>query len=301
MSDDSSARVGLPERRAALVRLGRASTTFDTADAVHTEARTRLLERLHLFNISPTSVLDLGSATGKGTAELATVYPQAQIVAIDLSRPMARRTLRRCSGLDSASPVIGDAEQLPLMENSFDLVFANLLLPWCDPRAAFAEIARVLRAGGLTLFTTVGPDTLQEVRRAWRREVDNEIHVHGFVDMHDLGDLAARSGLVEPVMDVDRLQVTYRDPGRLVDDLRACGATNVAYGRRTQLTGAARWQAFCERLAAQRVGGELSISVELIFGQAWGTAGVVTSGDGAVRISVEELARKLPGGGASGR
>ena len=300
MSDDSSARVGLPERRAALVRLERASATFDTADAVHTEARIRLLDRLRLFNISPTSVLDLGSATGKGTTELAALYPQAQIVAIDLSRPMARRTLQRCSDLDSAGPVIGDAEQLPLMENSFDLVFANLLLPWCDPRAVFAEIGRVLRAGGLTLFTTVGPDTLQEVRRAWR-EVDNDIHVHGFVDMHDLGDLAVRSGLVEPVMDVDRLQVTYRDPGRLVDDLRACGATNVAYGRRTQLTGAARWQAFCERLAAQRVGDELSISVELIFGQAWGTAGVVASGDGAVRISVEDLARKLPGRGTGGR
>ena len=300
MTDDSPARIGLPERHAAMARLGRASTTFDAADAVHTEARTRLLERLKLFRLAPTRVVDLGSATGKGTVELAKLYPQAQILAIDLSGPMTARAHRRCASLDTASPVLGDAEQLPLMESSVDLVFANLLLPWCDPQAVFREVARVLRAGGLTLFTTVGPDTLQEVRRAWR-EVDNDVHVHGFVDMHDLGDLAARSGLAEPVMDVDRLQITYSDPGRLVDDLRACGATNVAYGRRTQLTGAGRWRAFSEQLDAQRVGGVLSISVELIFGQAWGTAGVALGGDGAVRISVEELARKLPGSGANER
>ena len=119
--------------------------------------------------------------------------------------------------------------------------------------------------------------------------------------MHDLGDLAARSGLAEPVMDVDRLQVTYGDLGRLVGDLRATGSTNVAYGRRTQLTSAGRWRAFCEQLEAQRVEGVLSISVELIFGQAWGTVGMAMGGDGAVRISAEELARKLPSEGANGR
>ena len=300
MTDNSSARVGLPEKHAAMVRLERASTTFDTADAVHTEARIRLLERLQLFKLTPVRVVDLGSATGKGTAELARLYPEAQILAIDLSSPMAEHTHRRCLSLDTASPLIGDAERLPLMENSVDLVFANLLLPWCDPQTVFREVARVLRAGGLMLFTTVGPDTLQEVRRAWR-EVDSDIHVHGFVDMHDLGDLAARSGLAEPVMDVDRLQVTYEKPARLVDDLRASGATNVAYGRRTQLTGVSRWRAFCEQLEAQRVGGVISISVELIFGQAWGTVGMAMGGDGTVRISAEELARKLPGEGANGR
>ena len=300
MTDNSSARVGLPERHAAMVRLGRASTTFDTADVVHTEARTRLIERLQLFRLNPVRVVDLGSATGKSTAELAKLYPEAQIMAIDLSRPMVEFTRQRCLNLDTVSPLIGDAERLPLMENSVDLVFANFLLPWCDPQAVFREVARVLRADGLMLFTTVGPDTLQEVRRAWR-EVDSDVHVHGFVDMHDLGDLAARSGLAEPVMDVDRLQVTYGDLSRLVGDLRATGSTNVAYGRRTQLTSAVRWGAFCEQLEVQRVEDVLSISVELIFGQAWGTVGMAMGGDGAVRISAEELARKLPSEGANGR
>lgn len=279
-----------------MARLARAAATFDTADVVHSEARTRLLERLRLFRLAPHRVLDLGSATGKGTTELAALYPQAEVLAIELSGPMAQRTRSRCASIDSATPLVGDAQQLPLAENSIDLVFANLLLPWCDPQAVLGEIARVLRGGGLALFTTVGPDTLQEVRRAWS-DVDDHVHVHGFVDMHDLGDLAARAGLVEPVMDVDRLQVTYGDLGGLVADLRACGATNVAFGRRTQLTGPGRWRAFCERLEARRAEGVLAISVELVFGQAWGAVASASAGDGAVRISVDQLTRQLPGGG----
>ena len=209
MTEETSARIGWPERRAAMRRFARAAATFDGCDAVHTEARNRLLERLGLLGLNPRRVLDLGSATGKATARLAERYPDAQIVAVDLCGPMAERTRTRCRGLRSAMPVVGDAQRLPLGTDSMDLVFANLVLPWCDPRAVFAELARVLREGGLALFSSVGPDTLCEVRRAWA-QVDGFVHVHGFVDMHDLGDLMARAGLAEPVVDVDRLRVTYR-------------------------------------------------------------------------------------------
>ena len=140
-----------------------------------------------LLGLNPRRVLDLGSATGKATAQLAARYPDARIVSVDLCGPMAERTRRRCRGLPSAMPVVGDAQRLPLGTDSMDLVFANLVLPWCDPRAVFAELARVLREGGLALFSSVGPDTLSEVRRAWA-QVDRFVHVHGFVDMHDLGD-----------------------------------------------------------------------------------------------------------------
>ena len=284
---------GLPDRRAALIRLRRASATFDDADAVHSEARARLLARLPLFKLDPRRIVDLGAATGKASPELAALYPDARILAMDLCRHMASRSMDRCRHLDRVSAITGDAERMPLRDGSIDLVFANLLLPWCDPGEVFGEAARVLRDGGLLLFTTVGPDTLGEVREAWS-EVDDGLHVHGFADMHDLGDLANRSGLAEPVLDIDRLTVTYPDVGGLVSDLRACGATNVAHGRRSQLTGRARWNAFCERLESQRTGAGLPISVELIFGQAWGTGRAAAQGGGdQVSISVDEMTRRL--------
>ena len=288
--------IGLPERRAAQRRFNRASSTFDAADAVHGEARGRLLERLKFFKLTPRCVVDLGAATGRASVELAAAFPRARVVTLDLSQSMIRTAARRCASVDHVTAVVGDAERLPFADGTVDVIFANLLLPWCDPQVVFAEAARVLAEGGLLLFTSVGPDTLQEVRRAWA-QVDDAIHVHGFIDMHDLGDLLGRAGLAEPVMDVDRLRVTYPEVERLVEDLRACGATNVAHGRRVPMTGSGRWGAFCDRLNAKRTGNELAISVELIFGQAWGTGGVgrQLAEDGTVGISVEEMTRKLRG------
>ena len=83
------------------------------------------------------------------------------------------------------------------------------------PRACSTE-------GGAVLFATLGPDSLQEVRAAFAA-VDDRIHVHAAFDMHDLGDLALAAGLAEPVLDVDRIEVTYRASAGLVRDLRGMG------------------------------------------------------------------------------
>jgi malonyl-CoA O-methyltransferase len=168
----------------------------------------------------------------------------------------------------SVAIVGGDAERLPLKSHCVDLVFANFVLPWCRPDAVFAETARVLAEGGAVSFATLGPDSLKEVREAFAA-VDDRIHVHAAFDMHDLGDLAMAAGLAEPVLDVDRLSVTYADVGALVRDLRAMGGVNVALGRRRGLTGRTRWARFAQRLGPK--GGErLSVTVELVLGQAFG-------------------------------
>ncbi|MEE8093007.1 MAG: methyltransferase domain-containing protein [Gammaproteobacteria bacterium] len=285
-------QIGLPERVAAMRGFERAGATFDNADVVHSEARRRLLERLQLVRLEPACIVDLGSATGKGGAELAAAFPEARVVAIDRSLAMVKRTQARCASFALATAVAGDAERLPLADTSADLIFANLLLPWCAPDIVFGEAARVLREGGLLTFTTVGPGTLGEVRRAWAA-IDDAIHVHGFIDMHDIGDLAVRAGLTEPVMDVDTLEVTYRDTASLAADLRACGAANVAAGRRTTLTGRKRWSAFRDALEATRSDGRYAVTVELIFGQAWGGGAGALNERGEAVISLEEMARQL--------
>ncbi len=291
---NSPTQIGLPERAAAMRGFDRAGATFDFADAVHSETRRRLLERLQLVRLKPACIVDLGAATGKGSAELAAAYPQARVIAIDRSMAMLERTQARCASVALAA-VAGDAERLPLIDSSVDLIFANLLLPWCAPDVVFSEAARVLRKGGLLTFTTVGPDTLTEVRRAWAR-IDSAIHVHGFIDLHDIGDLALRSGLTEPVIDVDTLHVSYRDTVSLAADLRACGAANVAAGRRMTLTGRKRWSAFRDALEATRSDGRFAVTVELIFGQAWGrgTGGIRERGEAV--ISLGDMLRQLKRG-----
>jgi malonyl-CoA O-methyltransferase len=148
-------------------------------------------------------------------------------------------------------------------------VFANLVLPWCRPQALFEEAARVLEPDGLLLFSTLGQDSLAEIRRAWAA-VDDRLHVHAAFDMHDLGDLALAAGLGDCVMDVDRLTVTYEGVPRLVADLRACGAVNVAAGRRRGLTGRSRWRGFEHALRAGVDGPRFGVTIELVFGHAFG-------------------------------
>jgi malonyl-CoA O-methyltransferase len=255
----------LPEKRAARRAFDRAAG-FDAASFLHDEARARLLERLALLRAQPKLVLDLGCATGRGANALALRYPGARVLAVDSSRGMLRAAAASAAG--SVAVVGGEAERLPLQSHCVDLVFANLVLPWCRPDAVFAEVARVLTQGGAVSFATLGPDSLREVREAFAA-VDDRIHVHAAFDMHDLGDLALNAGLAEPVLDVDRIEVTYADVAALARDLRASGGVNVALGRRRVLTGPARWHRFEQRLMPP--GGErLRVTVELIFGQAFG-------------------------------
>ena len=186
----------------------------------------------------------------------------------------------------------GAAAALPLTAGAVELILANLVLPWCRPERLFAEAARVLADGGALLFATLGPDSLQEVRAAFAA-VDDRIHVHAAFDMHDLGDLAMAAGLAEPVLDVDRIEVTYADVAGLVRDLRAVGAVNVAGGRRRSLTGPRRWGRFVERLP-RGADGRLAVTVELILGQAWGPGPVARpkAGSSEIRVPVERVRRR---------
>lgn len=261
------ARDALPSPRAARTAFERAGGRFADASVVHDETRRELLSRLELMRIDPRRIVDLGCAHGAGASALAGRYPRARVLAVDTSPAMLAAARRRCGTL--ADWLCADAERLPLPARAAELVFANMLLPWCRPERLFAEAARILDVSGLFMFSTLGPDSLGQLRRAWAG-ADDSIHVHGFFDMHDLGDLLVGAGLAEPVLDVDRIELTYTDVRSLVGDLRASGGINVAAGRRRGLTGRGRWDAFEQALLSGSRGGRFAVTLELIFGQAWG-------------------------------
>jgi malonyl-CoA O-methyltransferase len=247
----------------------RASGTYDAAAAVQGEIRTRLLERLDIVRLQPTAVLDLGAGTGHSSRELKRRYPAAQVIALDSSLSMLRASASHQRFLRKFAPVCADAHRLPLRSQSFDLLLSNLVLEWChDPDAVFAEAARVLRPKGLFMFTTLGPDTLKEVRELWRG-VDPFTHVHRFIDMHDFGDALLRAGFAEPVMDTERLTVTYRDLPALLAEIRGSGARNLAQGRPRGLTGRERGAVVRSRSEELARNGPLRISVEVVHGHAW--------------------------------
>jgi len=271
----------------------RAASTFDAAAVLHAEVRENLLARLDLTTLTPRVVLDAGAATGHASRALKRRYPAALVLALDFSRRMLQAAGRRQSWLRRFARVQAAAERLPLADASVDLIFSNLMLQWCDPDPAFAEFRRVLAPSGLLCFTTFGPDTLRELRSAWR-EVDSGTHVNQFIDMHDLGDALVRAGFSSPVLDVERYTLTYPDVRRLAADLKETGARNATLGRPRGLTGRRRFAALQASYEVFRQDGRLPATYEVVFGHAWCPAGPVRRGDtDPSTVSLEEIKRQL--------
>ncbi len=266
------------------VRRRRDRAAAAEADAGFLQARTLqgLAERLTPIDIEPRHVLDLGCGVGDTSRYLARRWRRARIVSLDLSMAMLRSARKSRSRFARRREVQAEGSQLPLATASIDLVVANLSLPWTrDPLRCFGEVARTLKPGGLFLFVSLGPDTLAELRAAWA-DVDNESHVQPFADMHNLGDAMVRSGLAEPVLDIERLSITYSDPRDLYRDLTAAAARNSLRARRAGLTGRRRFAAFEAALRERLNDGSRGVGVELVYGHAW--RGLAPSGRGEVHL-----------------
>jgi malonyl-CoA O-methyltransferase len=266
----------------------RAAATYDSAAVLQREVAQRMAERLALVRIEPRTILDAGCGTGDALAELRTRYPAALIVGLDFAQPMLLAARRRAAaGLASERSLLArilgpragagrapalvcaDVARLPVAASSLDLVWSNLTLQWInDPMEAFAQFHHALAVGGLLMFTTFGPDTLLELRAAFSG-VDRATHVSRFIDMHDLGDMLVHAGFAEPVMDMEKLTLTYADAMTMMRELKAIGAHNATLGRPRGLTGRARWRKMLDALEAFRREGRLPATFEVVYGHAW--------------------------------
>jgi len=266
------------DRRRIRKAFSAAAQSYDRSAALPREIDNRMRERLEYLRVKPRRVLDLGSGTGYGARMLAERYPECEVVELDAAFAMLRASARqqpwwRRARMPFASArtarVCGDMEHLPFADRSFDMVWSNLVLHWTDaPQAALAEMRRVLSPGGVCLFSTLGPDTLKELRAAYA-EIDHDVHVHGFIDLHDLGDMLVQSRFADPVMDMEVLTLTYPDVRDLLTEIKACGARNAARGRPGALSGKAGFARMCAAYEKHRVDGRIPATFEIVYGHAW--------------------------------
>jgi len=271
----------------------RASASYESAASLQARVAAELLERLAVFAFAPGVVLDLGAGTGRVTRELKRRYRRALVIALDLAPGMLREARRHQQWWRRFERVCGDALRLPLADASVDVVFSSLMLQWCEPLdMALAECRRVLKPEGFFAFSTFGPDTLHELRGAWA-SADGYNHVNHFVDVHEVGDALVRAGLMEPVLDVDRVEVGYPDALSLMRDLKAIGAHNVTAGRPRALVGRARLKRMQDAYEAFRRDDRLPATYEVIYGASWGAAGRRTAAAiaGEARIAPGSIRR----------
>jgi len=287
-------------------RFARAAATSEGADILAREVARRMDERLDYIRIEPKRVLDLGCGTGADLARLTQRFPQATLLAADFAAPMLARAgqrvreatqpaglLRRLLGNRPAAlpHVVADATRLPFRHASLGMVWSNLMLPALDdPLPALKEIHRTLEVDGLVMFSTLGPDTLRELRSALPQTAGER--VHRFIDMHDLGDALVKAGFADPVMDMEMLTLTYTDLDGLLQDLRATGASNAARSRPRGLSGRNGWVQARAAYEAMRRDGRLPATFEIIQGHAWKAAAKTTDdGRSIVRFQPRPPAR----------
>lgn len=279
----------LPVKGDARRAFERAAATYDASAVLEREVGRRLFEHLDPIVIAPRRIVDLGCGTGDAFETLGKRFPKAELVGVDFSQAMLHRArgrsgwLRRALGSGGPRLVCADAERLPLAHASVDLVFSNLALQWGRPEGVFAEAARVLPTGGLLMFSTLGPDTLKELRAAF----DGDAHVHAFVDMHDLGDALVHAGFADPVMEMEVITLEYSRVDDLARDLKATGARNALAGRARGLITPRRWKRMADRYEAHRRDGALPATFEIVYGHAWKTAPRRTA-DGSQVIDFRE-------------
>ena len=215
-----------------------------------------MLERLDYVKIAPRRILD--AASGPPRRALAKRYPQAEVIALDFSLAMLRQGSIWKRVFSSRRSVCADLTRLPIEAEAVDFIWCNMALHWLsDPLPAFREFARVLAPEGLLMFSSLGPDTLKELRAAAGAE-----RVHQFIDMHDLGDMLVGAGFASPVMDMEMIQVDYGRSDGLVADLRASGQTSARADRRRGLGGRAIRARLREALPSR-------VTFEVVYGHAW--------------------------------
>lgn len=248
-----------------------AAKTYDGAAFLQREIADRLIERLELIPIKPKRILDLGAGTGYSTKRLEKLYKGAKVIAVDIAEQMLRVSQQEKKWFDRKRYVCADAEKLPLQDNSMDLIFSNLMLHWCtNVEEAICEMSRVLRPGGLLLFSTLGPDTFYEIRQSWSL-VDAREHVHLFLDMHEIGDYLQQLKFKDPVIDMEFLTLTYNELRQILVDLKNQGTHNIAKDRLKGLTGKKKFDTFVKGYEQQRnAQGYLPLTYEVIYGIGWG-------------------------------
>lgn len=288
---------GFVDRKQVGKRFSRVAAGYDQADFFAREVDRRMLERLDYVKLTPGRILDLGCSRGGSFAELSRRYPAAQLLGLDVSHAMlggaqaARPAWQRWLGIGKPAParLQADAERLPLAARSTALVWSNLLLHWLDnPLPALAEAHRVLEVGGLLMFSTLGPDTLRELRSAF---ADGYAHTQRFTDMHDLGDMLVECGFADPVMDMEVITLTYEDIDALFADLRAAGSACAMKARRYGLTGRGRLAEVRAAYEGMRQEGRLPATFEVIYGHAWKPEARQTA-DGRAIVRFERPGRR---------
>lgn len=264
---------------------------YDRHAFIQKEIGQRLLARLDVIKKVPRVILEVGSKTGLITRLLQQKFPQSDLLGID-SYPMCHFAKSQSSWhfwKKHPRYLCASPEQLALKNQSIELLFSSLSLPWClSLKDVFVEFKRVLAPQGALFFSTFGSATLQELRHSWT--LDYDINLPHFVEMHDIGDQLLKQGFTDPVMDREIITVNYSHLSQLLRDLKVTSAHAMDW--------ATLQQGFSKKHLQQTIKfyqkfkqSHYPATFEIIYGHAWQSNQTTYSMDkeGMVRIPANKI------------
>ncbi len=218
----------------------KAAQQYDTAARLQRSVGSILFEKIKDDLNNNQIVLDVGAGTGFCTELLAS---RSNVIALDIAPAMLIQGRKRLG--KTVDYIAADTHSIAIQDHSVDIVFANLVLQWCtDVAAAFKEFRRILKVNGQVVFSTLGPQTLWELRAAWEK-VDQYRHVNDFQQVHEFEKYIEQTGFVGS-LDSRVIQLEYSSPMHLMLEIKTLGAVNMSESRQRGLTGKKRLRQVCE-------------------------------------------------------
>lgn len=237
---------------------------------LHEEIGRRMAQRLEWIRLQPAAWADWQPVRGGLQAHglVAARYPKAPcwVVEPDARHAAAARIVLARPWWHLHAPAVHHGS---VPDGGVQMLWANMALHMAaDPQALIAQWHRALAVDGFLMFSCFGPDTLRELRALYSR-LGWPPPAHEFTDMHDWGDMLVHAGFAEPVMDMERVTLTWETPQRLLAELRELGA-NLNRARWPALRGGG-WQRELEGRIGEALrdrDGRLALTFEVIYGHA---------------------------------
>ncbi len=241
---------------------------------LHEEVARRMERRLQWMTLQPQSWVHWEPLRGgvQAQALLAARYPKSECymaLALVEHEQAARKLI--ASTWWKRARWTGPTVHFGLPEEPAQMLWANMALHMAaDPQALIAQWHRLLQPQGFLMFSCLGPDTLRELRDLYVAQCWPPAS-HAFTDMHDWGDMLVQAGFSEPVMDMERITLTYSTPERMLAELRELGR-NLHPQRFAALRGRA-WHgqllSQLGQLAKADGEGQLRLTFEIVYGHAF--------------------------------
>ena len=271
---------------------------------LHEEVARRMEDRLQWIRQAPAAWCHWEAVRGglEGHALVSARYPKARCFVVETTR-RGREAASQALSKPWWSRWVGEQARLEMPdEGAVQMLWANMALHMvADPQALMAQWHRALAVDGYLMFSCFGPDTAKELRAVYA-DMGWPPAGHAFTDMHDWGDMLVQAGFAEPVMDMERITLTFATPQRLLDELRELGC-NLHPGRFAALRGRAwreqLYKALEQRLIDRSGSGQLSLTFEIIYGHAFKPAPRVRVSSSSA-VSLNDMRAMLRNGPARG-